>query len=50
MKGCLEQVIEGCVGNQWVSIEGIGESSVGGYEGDACRSSVGDHRRCACHQ
>lgn len=38
MKGCLEQVIEGCMGNQWVSTDGVGESS------------VGDRRRCVCHQ
>jgi len=41
--------MERCVGHQWVSIEGVGESSVGVYEGDACRSSVGDHRKYVCH-
>lgn len=44
MKGFLEQVMEGCVGHHWVPIEGVGESSVGGYEGNACWSSVGGHR------
>lgn len=27
------------------SIEGVGELTVGSYEGDVCWSSVGDHRR-----